>query len=157
MVENHRVLGDLRGPKRQTQDFEALLEHEANECISSGDDLEIDGHLIPGAKQPSANFNMLFLPWHVSAHFAFERVTVRHLLDWALFLISEGKIINTEEFREAKKKYTFGYAKFADILTALSIKYLRIPTSMIPPVVLEDANGVDDNLVDKVYDYMFEG
>jgi len=123
MVENHRILGDLRGPRRQTRDFEAQLESKAKNSIKEGKDVVIAGRIIQGAKYPYANFNALFLPWHVSAHFAFERVTLRHLLDWALFLLNEGKDIDLDMFRNAKAKYTYGYSKFADILTNLSIRY----------------------------------
>lgn len=156
-IENHRVLGDLRGPRRQTQEFECLLQLEAEKSIESGDDVVIDGNTFPGAKYPSANFNALFLPWHVSAHLAFERVTLRHLLDWALFLVHEGDKIDVNMFRNAKKKYTFGYSRITDILTSLSMKYLKMPAGNIPMEILEDAVNVDDKLGDRVLDYMFTG
>ena len=157
MVENHKVLCDLRGPRKQTKALEAQLEKEGINSISEGKDVIIDGMSIPGAKYPTANFNALFLPWHVSAHFMFERVTVRHLLDWALFLSNEGKDIDIEMFREAKNQYTYGYSKFADILTALSMKYLNMPTETIPLPIIQDALNVDLELVSKVWNYMFEG
>lgn len=157
MVENHRILGDLRGPHRQTRAFEAQLERETTKSIKEGKDIVIDGRTIQGAKYPSANFNALFLPWHVSAHFAFERVTLRHLLDWALFLVNEGKSIDVDLFREAKTKYTYCYGKFADILTNLSIRYLKIPVTDVPVEIIEDAQEIDASLTDKVFDYMFVG
>ena len=107
---------------------------------------------LKGAKYPSANFNALFLPWHVSAHFAFERVTLRHLLDWALFLVNEGKSIDVDLFREAKTKYTYCYGKFADILTNLSIRYLKIPVTDVPVEIIEDAQEIDASLTDKVFE-----
>lgn len=157
MVENHRILGDLRGPHHQTRTFEAQLERETTKSIKEGKDVVIDGRTIQGAKYPSANFNALFLPWHVSAHFAFERVTLRHLLDWALFLVNEGKSIDVDLFREAKTKYTYCYSKFADILTNLSIRYLKIPVTDVPVEIIEDAQEIDASLTDKVFDYMFVG
>lgn len=69
MVENHRVLCDLRGPKRQTRALERQLEDEANGSIREGKDVVVDNVSIEGAKFPIADFNALFLPWHVSAHF----------------------------------------------------------------------------------------
>lgn len=157
MVENHKVLGDLRGPKKQTREFETLLEREANKSIESEDDIVLDGQEFTGVKSPSANFNSLFLPWHVSAHFAFERVTIRHLLDWALFLVKDGKNIDIELFQEAKKRFTYGFAKFADVLTALSIGVLSMPTEGIPQQIIDDAVLCDKQLVRKVQDYIFEG
>ena len=157
MIENHRVLGDLRGPHRQTRDFEAQLESEAKNSIKEGKDVIVGGREFPGAKYPTANFNALFLPWHVSAHFAFERVTLRHLLDWALFLINEGKDIEVGWFRESKTNYTYGYSKFVDILTNLSVRYLKIPVDSIPTEIVNDALGFNTSLADKVFDYMFVG
>lgn len=157
MVENHSILCDLRGPRHQTRDFETQLEAEGKKSIIEGKDVAIGGNVIAGAKYPTANFNALFLPWHVSAHFAFERVTLRHLLDWALFLINEGKNIDIELFREAKKRYIYGYSKFADILTNMSLRYLRIPADCIPTAIVEDAQCCNDNLADRVFNYMFVG
>ena len=157
MVENHRILCDLRGPRRQTRAFEILLEAEGKKSIIEGKDVAIGGISISGAKYPTADFNALFLPWHVSAHFAFERVTLRHLMDWTLFLIYEGKNIDVEQFQEAKQKYTYGYRKFADILTDLSIRYLKVPEQSLPSELVKDAFNFDKKLADRVFNYMFEG
>ncbi len=157
MIENHRVLGDLRGPKKQTRELEEWLEREANMSLKKGKTASVLNQEIKGGIYPTANFNALFLPWHVSAHFAFERVTLRHLLDWALFLVHEGKEIDVEMFREAKQKFTYGYSKLADISTALALKYLKMPVSEIPLPILRDAESIDEDLVDKVWDYMFVG
>ena len=156
-IENHRVLGDLRGPQRQTKDFEALLKSEAIKSLKRGKYITLEGEELKGAVLPSADFNALFLPWHVSAHFALERVTLRQLLDWALFLDKEGQLIDVELFRRAKKQYTFGYSKFADILTALALKYLSLPVGKIPLPIIQDAINTDDSLITKVYNYIFEG
>ena len=156
-IENHRVLCDLRGPKNQTRAFETQLEYLANESVKTGDCISIGDTIIPGVVFPSATFNSLFLPWHVSAHFEFEKVTIRHLLDWALFLIHDGKSIDLSAFRDAKKRFTFGFSKFADILTNLSLRYLCIPVEGIPTEIISDATNFDDNLADKVLNYMFVG
>lgn len=116
MIENHKILGDLRGPKKQTRELEEWLKREANKSIEGGKNVNVMEHDIPRGVFPSANFNALFLPWHVSAHFAFERVTLRHLLDWALFLNKDGKDVDVELFRNAKNKFSYGYSKMADVL-----------------------------------------
>lgn len=157
MIENHRVLGDLRGYRKQSRQFEEQLDREANNSIIYGKDVVVEGSAIKGAKYPLADFNALFLPWHVSAHFAFEKVTIRHLLDWALFLVNEGKGINVEKFKEAKQRYTHGYKKIADILTNLSIRYLNMPTETVPKGIVDEAIAFDSMLADKVFDYMFVG
>lgn len=157
MVENHKVLGDLRGPKRQTRELEELLQREALKSIQNGEKAKVMDTDIPGAVFPSANFNALFLPWHVSAHFAFEKVTLRHLLDWTLFLVNDGKNIDVELFRNAKKRFTYGYSKLADILTNLSLRYLRVPAGDIPIEIIKDASDMDNQLADRVFNYMFVG
>jgi len=157
MIENHRILADLRGPRKQTRALEAQLELEATKSIEAGRTVRIQDIVVPGSFYPSANFNALFLPWHVSAHFEFERVTIRHLLDWALFLVNDGSQIDVEMFCEAKRKYTYGYGKLADILTNLSIRYLKLPVDNIPVTIVEDAVNADNLLADKVFNYMFVG
>ena len=157
MIENHRVLGDLRGYRKQSRLFEEQLEKEAKQSILEGKNVEIEGRVIKGAKYPLADFNVLFLPWHVSAHFAFEKVAIRHLLDWALFLVNEGKDVSVEKFKAAKMLYTHGYKKMADILTNLSIRYLNMPTNTVPIEIVNDAIAFDSILADKVFDYMFVG
>ena len=157
LIENHRVLCDLRGPRKQTQAFESQLESLGNDCLQGESNIRIHNVAIHGAVFPSANFNALFLPWHVSAHFSFERVTLRHLLDWALFLTCDGKEIDVELFRRAKHNNTYGFGKIADILTNLAIRYLGMPSDDIPAEIIEDAISFEDKLADRVFDYMFTG
>lgn len=157
MMENHRILADLRGPKKQTRALEAQMEREAAKSILAGKKACVQDTEISLAVFPSADFNALFLPWHVSAHFEFERVTLRHLLDWALFLVKEGNAIDVKMFREAKDKYTYGFSKLADILTNLAVRYLKIPTDNVPSAIIDDALAFDNKLADRVFNYMFVG
>ncbi len=157
MVENHRVLCDLRGPRKQTTAFEKQLEGEAEWSFYSGKQAVVDAEEIPGGKFPTADFNALFLPWHVSAHLEFEIITIRHLLDWALFLTHDGHGIDFAKFKDAKEKYSYGFRRIADILTNLSLRYLNMPTHNIPQGIIEDAVNFDNHLADKVFDYMFAG
>ena len=157
LIENHRILCDLRGPRNQTRALEAQLETLGNECLQRKGGEMINNLVIPGAVFPSANFNALFLPWHVSAHLEFERVTIRHLVDWALFLTHDGKDIDVSMFQTAKQNYTYGFSKIADILTNLSMRYLKIPVNDIPFGIIEDAVNFDDRLADRVFEYMFAG
>lgn len=157
MIENHRVLCDLRGPKRQTRKLEIQLETEGKRSMVAGKNVVIGGKIIHGAKFPTANFNALFLPWHVSAHFAFERVNLRQLLYWALFLKVEGREIDLGLFKTAKQNYTYGYGKLADVLTSLSIRYLNMPTDNIPSPIIYDALKNTTIISEKVLDYMISG
>ena len=157
MIENHRVLCDLRGPRKQTKELESLLVKYAKESLIHGKPAMVDGAQVSGATFPIANFNELFLPWHVSAHFMVERVTLRHLLDWALFLVHDGNGIGLELYRHAKKNFTFGYSKMVDILSNLALRYLNMPAEGVSTEIIDDARKFDDNLADRVFEYMFVG
>ncbi len=157
MIENHRVLADLRGPRKQTRELETWLELLANESVKTKKQAKIGEIEMANLSFPNASYNALFLPWHVSAHFCFERVTLRHLLDWALFLSHDGKFIDMDLLHEAKKRFTYGYSKMVDILTNLSLRYLGMPKGDIPLDIIHDAESFDDRLADKVFDYMFIG
>ena len=157
MIENHRVLCDLRGPHHQTRALERQLKKYADDSIRNGISVKIQNQSFPSVRFPIPDFNALFLPWHVSAHFAFERVTLRHLLDWALFLVHDGKKIDLAMFKNAKRNFTYGYSKIVDILTNLSIRYLNMPTTDIPQTIVDDAVCFDDGLADRVFNYFFVG
>jgi len=51
----------------------------------------------PSILLPSADFNVIFLIRHLGQHFAGERVTLRQLLDWGLFMQKEGDGVNWSE------------------------------------------------------------
>lgn len=157
MIENHRVLADLRGPRKQTRELETWLELLANESMEEEKRANIGDIEMVSVSFPNASYNALFLPWHVSAHFCFERVTLRHLLDWALFLTHDGKSIDIDLFHGAKKKFTYGYSKMVDILTNLSLRYLGMPKDDIPSDIIDEAELFDDRVADKVFEYMFIG
>ena len=157
MIENHRVLADLRGPRNQTRELETWLELLAEESREERKKAIVDEMEIVNSSFPNASYSALFLPWHVSAHFCLERVTLRHLLDWALFLTHDGKSIDMNLLYEAKKRFTYGYSKMVDILTNLSLRYLGMPMGDIPQDILRDAESFDEGLADKVLEYMFVG
>ena len=151
------AVSDTTEDNRSLDELEALLEQHANDSLKHGKPAMVDGAPVSGATFPIANFNALFLPWHVSAHFMVERVTLRHLLDWALFLVHDGNGIGLELYRHAKKNFTFGYSKMVDILTNLSLRYLNMPAEGVPTEIIDDARKFDDILADRVFEYMFVG
>lgn len=156
-IENHKILCDLRGPIKQTREFEKLLSSIADNCINIGRNIELENKQIRNAVYSSSDFNLLFLPWHTSAHFAFERISIRQLLDWALFLYNNGKQLDINLYNMARSKFTFGYSKMVDILTYLSIKYLHLPKKQIHPVMYNNAMNIEHSLAEKVYDNIFMG
>ena len=80
-IENHyQFITTYYGGK--TLELNELLEKEANEAIQS----EINDHVI---FFPSPTLNAIFLPYHMAGHFREEKVTLRQILDWMMFLKNE--------------------------------------------------------------------
>lgn len=140
-VENHCWLSD-QGVEGNS-DFEQLLREYAEQSLTSGK--------IGVTAWPNANFNALFLSWHASAHFMFEEISLRQVIDWALFLLNESRYVDIPMFRLAKANFAFG--KFADIMSALAFNYLKIPTENIPIAFIEDANKLNPSLIKKVFEH----
>lgn len=61
---------------------------------------------------PQPAFTALFLMRHAAAHFAADRVTLRHLTDWVLFCRAEGDNIDWEMVRDTATR--FGFLPFAE-------------------------------------------
>ena len=146
-IENHRMLSSDRGPKCAGQ-FESELKSLAADAFNCSDDVVV---------RPSATFNALYLPWHVSFHFAFERVSIRYLLDWTLFLMHEAAEIDMQRYEYAKKHYLYGFSRFADVLTALSVDQLALPLSILPQSMVDSYMHTDKNLCRRVFGYMLMG
>ena len=86
MVENHYDFINVRAHKDAQQ-----IEDKLKELISVRGESSLNslGFLVP-----SPDFNVIFLIRHLGQHFAGERVTLRQLLDWGLFLKNEGSKVD---------------------------------------------------------------
>lgn len=140
-VENHCMLSDTKGRKDNV-----LLENHLVEIAQS----EMRGK--KGILFPSNRFNALFIGWHNDSHFMFENITIRHLCDWAIMLCHGFIGIDMDEFMDYKQRCSFG--KLVDVLTAMSIRWLHIQPELIPLPLMESANMVSGELVEKVFSYM---
>lgn len=140
-VENHCMLSDTKGRKDNV-----CLENHLVEIARS----EMKGK--KGILYPSNRFNVLFIGWHNDSHFMFENMTLRHLCDWAVMLRYGFQDVDMDEFMYYKQRCTFG--KLADVLTAMSIRWLHLQPELIPQPLVESANKIPGELVDKVLSYM---
>lgn len=84
----------------------------------------------------------------------FEKIQLRHIYDWKVFIENELDKVDIEWFTSLKSKLSYG--KFADILTAAVIKLYRLDHSVLPKQIIESVNKLDEKLVDRVIDYIFE-
>lgn len=107
--------------------YEQILKSEV-EKRSVEHSLE-DEHIL----LPSARFNALFLMRHMAAHYAAERVSLRHLCDWKQFVEHEGSNIDWESIRRIYKEYNMH--RFADAITSICIDYLAMDATIIPDIV----------------------
>ena len=85
---------------------------------------------IDGIYFPSANFNGIFLISHAASHFAGDRITLRHLLDWALFVDKEWKEIDWPFVTDWLSR--LGLLKFFTCMNALCIDCLGIAAEKFP-------------------------
>lgn len=79
---------------------------------------------------PSANFNALFLLRHAASHFAAERIVIRHIIDWALFIKRYHHAIDWDTFISIVRYINMD--KFLNCINAISIEYLGLDASYIP-------------------------
>lgn len=80
---------------------------------------------------PCPEFNALFLLRHAAAHFAAERIGLRHVVDWALFLHHYGSQVDWKGFYHFAKEMNMD--KFLFCINAISIDYLGISPDIVPP------------------------
>ena len=81
---------------------------------------------------PSADFNGIFLISHSASHFAGDHITLRHLLDWALFVDKQWKEIDWPFVTDWLSR--LGLIKFFSCMNAISIDCLGIAAEKFPPL-----------------------
>lgn len=80
---------------------------------------------------PCPEFNALFLLKHAASHFAAERIGIRHLVDWALFLNHYGKEVDwVEIYRFAEE---MNMHRFLNGINSIVIEHLGVDPSIFPP------------------------
>lgn len=79
---------------------------------------------------PSAEFNSLFLLRHSAIHFFVEGIIIRHLLDWATFIVRfTEEIVWNDLFKFAEKN---NLDKYLSCLNAICVDYLGFNSAMFP-------------------------
>ena len=142
IVENHLVLSEFRIRKSDVE-IERILQEQAR--ISLGSDTE------PGGVYPTDDFNAIFLPWHSSAHFMFENIPLKQIVDWAIFLMKRGRFIEETLYRKCAQ-YSSG--RVADIITVIAIKQMGFDSKMFPDFIVKSSQSIDTKLTDRVYEYI---
>lgn len=114
------------------------------ERYTSGSNINVDKYLTKLANEdeesiyingikvllPSAQFNSVFLLRHNSGHFAIERITIRHILDWANFVTKYHEDIDWDSLYSYAKKTNMH--KFLNCQNAICVDYLGYNQAFFP-------------------------
>lgn len=121
---NSRVKGDMYGMETALQQ---LAENDSRATA------------MPGILFPNAAFTTLYVGWHAYKHFLHEKIELRHVVDWALCLkqLTEADAAKVDEV-----KGTATWSRFADALTAISLRRLGLPKEWFPLKEVERAEAV---------------
>lgn len=128
LVENHYDFVNTKS-HLSNRDYEQLLKAEAEKAIES----VWQGRKVLFA---SPRFNALFLMRHMAAHYAAERVSLRHLLDWKVFVEQCGADVDWEEVYSVYDK--FKMRPFVDAVRGILVDYLGLAPELLPVPQQED-------------------
>jgi hypothetical protein len=119
-VENHYDFINTK-IRKSGRSFEALLKGMVGKPLKRIQD---------NVFIPSPQFNMLFLMKHMSGHFASEGISLRHVLDWALFVKNEADNLDWTAFYDVCREYNTD--RFVSCINAVCADYLGFAPSLFP-------------------------
>ena len=103
-VENHQFLMAIKGSKQDKQ-YEKYLRSILPESLSYIGDSYLES--------PSPMFHTLFVLSHARGHFFSEKISLRHVCDWAMVIKAYRKEVDWLQWKTLCQKYDlleFGYA-----------------------------------------------
>lgn len=123
MVENHYDFVNVstrRSNKKIEKEFKQLATDKSHFTLVDEQKVIL----------PSPNLNALFLLRHSAMHFAIDVITIRHILDWGLFVEKEGAKINWEWLLERARYYNMH--RFFSCINHICVDYLGFDEKKIP-------------------------
>lgn len=102
---------------------------------------------------PSPNLNALFLLRHNMKHFASERLTMRQLLDWGLFVRNHSNEIDWKWLEKELER--FGMKRMYDIFIAICVGDLGFDANLFPKVQFDP--GLKDRVLNEIITPEFTG
>ncbi len=115
-VENHQYFVTTRtgkGSKRLEKDLEEELRRE-----------KPVERLSPSTVMPTVQWTAMFMTYHSCSHFLSEGLTLKQILDWAMFLNKHQNDVDWERFYEFCERHHLG--RFADVSTAIANEYVGV-------------------------------
>ena len=126
MVENHYDFINTKAHRDAPRIEAKLKELASRECKE---------HMMPDGTKvllPSADFNVIFLIRHLGQHFAGERIILRQILDYGLFLQKEGGSVHWSEIVPFIKE--MGIWTFFNQINAICEDYLGLQLDGVPEI-----------------------
>ena len=143
-VENHFYLTDARWKKKWAT-LEDFLSQEAKIYLQKLD--------RTGLLYPDELFSIVFYLYHTQAHFVYEHINVRFLMDW-YYLLKNREQMDDVELESRLRK--FGLMRIAGYVTAMCIKRLGMKECIVPSFIIEEAKRVNPSLLKRFEDDMFD-
>ncbi|MBO7562339.1 MAG: nucleotidyltransferase family protein [Bacteroidales bacterium] len=115
--ENHQFFvhtRDGKGGKLLEKELESLLRVDASEFRE----------LTPWTLMPPVQWTALFLTYHACSHFISEGLNLKQVLDWTMFLKKYQNDVDWNVFYKSCDRHHL--SRFADVSTAIAVKYLGI-------------------------------
>lgn len=142
-VENHIYLTDARWKKKWSSLEDYLSKLATKNLLMQEEE---------GLGYPDDVFNILFFVYHALAHFAYDQLTVRTLVDW-YYLMNKRK--KEDDTILDSKLDEYGLMEMAASLTALCIKRLGLDEKNVPQRISEVAKTQDKSLLERFENDMF--
>ena len=121
-VENHSSFLDVKGHRSQ-RPVEQYLEREA---LKSCEFMMGDAKIYV----PTAMMNAVFLPCHTAAHFFYEGIPMKQLVDWAVFLDRHSSEVDWAVVRLLLEKA--GCFELVRTLNGIVVSRLGVSESIVP-------------------------
>ena len=123
MVENHFDFLNLHAHRSSREIERELLKRteEHSDEIGIGDSV---------VYMPPSNLHALFLLRHSASHFAAEKIVLRHICDWAMFLKHNASNIDWKWLYDVCR--TQNMDRFLDALNGYAVDYFNIDSRLLP-------------------------
>lgn len=140
IIENHSIYVDAYATKAENH-LQAYLETMCD------DKLQEDGYYVPS---PIKNY--LFLLSHTIRHFSeYQSITLRHILDWGLFLKGENEEIMRQWTLIKEKLNEFGLSRCNDLFTDIAQDFVRFDLSSF--IISEVSKVEKDKILSDILKY----
>lgn len=131
-VENHYELSNTYFGGKAGKKLEHYLQKLAFDERSKSAELSVF--------LPSANFNAVYLLWHMGTHICINQINLRHLSDWYVFIQQHHTEIDWPRISQIWKETKLD--GWADAIGGVMMKYFNMPREWMP-TVNPDERGAD--------------